>query len=156
VFAAHLNGDGQQLATITQFWQQHTKLPTIVAVQVVIASDRQQALALADTLETWQLVLNNGQRVNLGSEQQAYIFAEQAGSEIVSLERKYPTLIAGSGEEVFNTLQKLHQSYGIDEFIIDLPISDPTHRRQALTRLAASQQATRRTHQAELTTGATL
>lgn len=156
VFAAHLNGDDQQLATITQFWQQHTQQPTIVAVQVVIASDRQQAQILADTLETWQLILANGQRVNLATQQQAATFAQQAGSEIVSLERKYPTLLVGSGEEVFDTLNALHQRYAIDEFIIDLPISDPIHRLQALTRLAASQQASRRLAHVAHPTGATL
>ena len=141
VFAAHLNGDDQQLAKITDFWQQQTQRPTLVAVQVVIAANRAQADALATSLETWQLVLENGQRVNLASSQQAQTFAQQAASGIVSLERKYPTVIAGSGEEVFERLVQLHRRYQIDEFIIDLPITDPAHRQQALTRLAAARQA---------------
>ncbi|WKX26949.1 MsnO8 family LLM class oxidoreductase [Tatumella ptyseos] len=144
VFAAHLNGDDQQLAKITAFWQKQTQRPTIVAVQVVIAANHSQATALAATLETWQLVLENGQRVNLGSQQQANSFALQAQSPIVSLERKYPTLIIGSGEEVFEQLLHLHHAYQIDEFIIDLPITDPAHRQQALTRLAAARQAAHR------------
>lgn len=106
VFAAHLNGDDQQLAKVTDFWQQQTQRPTLVAVQVVIAANR-----------------------------------AQAASGIVSLERKYPTVIAGSGEEVFERLVQLHRRYQIDEFIIDLPITDPAHRQQALTRLAAARQA---------------
>lgn len=141
VFAAHLNGDDQQLAKVTDFWQQQTQRPTLVAVQVVIAANRAQADALAASLETWQLVLENGQRVNLASSQQAHTFAQQAASGIVSLERKYPTVIAGSGEEVFERLVQLHRRYQIDEFIIDLPITDPAHRQQALTRLAAARQA---------------
>ncbi|MCL9669341.1 MsnO8 family LLM class oxidoreductase [Rosenbergiella epipactidis] len=141
VFAAHLNGDDQQLAKVTDFWQQQTQRPTLVAVQVVIAANRAQADALAASLETWQLVLENGQRVNLASSQQAQTFAQQAASGIVSLERKYPTVIAGSGEEVFERLVQLHRRYQIDEFIIDLPITDPAHRQQALTRLAAARQA---------------
>ncbi|KMV70018.1 alkane 1-monooxygenase [bacteria symbiont BFo2 of Frankliniella occidentalis] len=141
VFAAHLNGDDQQLAKVTDFWQQQTQRPTLVAVQVVIAANRAQADALAASLETWQLVLENGQRVNLASSQQAQTFAQQAASGIVSLGRKYPTVIAGSGEEVFERLVQLHRRYQIDEFIIDLPITDPAHRQQALTRLAAARQA---------------
>jgi len=141
VFAAHLNGDDQQLAKVTDFWQKQTQRPTIVAVQVVIAANQSQANALAASLETWQLVLENGQRVNLASSQQAQTFAQQAASDIASLERKYPTLIVGSGEAVFEKLLQLHHHYQIDEFIIDLPIADPIHRQQALTRLAAARQA---------------
>ncbi|WP_241602711.1 MsnO8 family LLM class oxidoreductase [Rosenbergiella nectarea] len=155
VFAAHLNGDDQQLAKVADFWQQQTQRPTLVAVQVVIAGDRSQANALAASLETWQLVLENGQRVNLASSQQAHTFAKQAASGIVSLERKYPTVIAGSGDEVFDRLLQLHHRYQIDEFIIDLPITDPTHRQQALTRLAAARQAAHRVSNLSLVSGVT-
>lgn len=155
VFAAHLNGEDQQLAAITGIWQQHTQQPTLVAVQVVVAQNRAEAKQLAATLETWQLILENGQRVNLATQQQAEAFAEQAGSGISSLTRKYPTLIVGSGEEVYSELQRLHHHYAIDEFIIDLPLTDPNHRLQTLTRLAAAKQTAARSHSA-IATGAAL
>ncbi|HEY4437859.1 LLM class flavin-dependent oxidoreductase [Lelliottia wanjuensis] len=136
VFAAHLNGDVNLLREVLETWRAHSALSVTVAVQAIVAPTQAQADALAEKVEVWGVELANGQRVTVASEEQAYAFARQAGSEPLRIARRAQSLIKGTAESVLDELETLHQTWGIDEFIIDTPVADGLARTQSLRLLA--------------------
>lgn len=136
VFAAHLNGDVNLLREVLETWRTHSALSVTVAVQAIVAPTQAQADALAEKVEVWGVELANGQRVTVASEEQAYAFARQAESEPLRIARRAQSLIKGTAESVLDELETLHQTWGIDEFIIDTPVADGLARTQSLRLLA--------------------
>jgi luciferase family oxidoreductase group 1 len=136
VFAAHLNGDATLLRDVLKTWRANSALNAIVAVQAIVAPTQAQADALAEKVEVWGVELANGQRVTVASEEQAYAFARQAQSEPLRIARRAQSLIKGTAESVLAELETLHQTWGIDEFIIDTPVADGLARTQSLRLLA--------------------
>ncbi|URN97306.1 LLM class flavin-dependent oxidoreductase [Leclercia adecarboxylata] len=140
VFAAHLNGDPALLREVIGTWRALSAREVIVAVQAIVAPTQGQARALASAVEVWGVELANGQRVTVASEEQAYAFARQAGSEPLRIARRAQSLLAGTAEFVLDQLEALHQQWGIDEFIIDTPVADGPARVQSLRLLAQARQ----------------
>ncbi|EUM14382.1 luciferase [Enterobacter sp. BIDMC 29] len=136
VFAAHLNGDPELLREVVSIWRKNSAREVIVAVQAVVAPTQAEADALAQKVEVWGVELANGQRVTVASEEQAYAFARQAGSEPVRIARRAQSLLAGTAESVVDQLNALHQQWGIDEFIIDTPVAEGATRVASLRLLA--------------------
>ncbi|QFH49931.1 LLM class flavin-dependent oxidoreductase [Leclercia adecarboxylata] len=141
VFAAHLNGDPELLRDVIGTWREHSLREVIVAVQAIIAPTQAQAEALAKSVEVWGVELTNGQRVTVASEEQAYAFARQAGSEPLRIARRAQSLLVGTAESVLGQLEALHQQWGIDEFIIDTPVADGAARMQSLRLLAQARES---------------
>jgi luciferase family oxidoreductase group 1 len=139
VYAAHLNGDKTLMREVLGVWRDNSQRDTLVAVQVIVATDAQKADELASLIQIWSVELENAQRVSVGSEEQAYAFARQAGSAIKKIERREPSLLKGTAETVRAGLAALSQEFGIDEFIVDTPIADPAARFQSLRLLAGAQ-----------------
>ncbi|MBZ0059637.1 MULTISPECIES: LLM class flavin-dependent oxidoreductase [unclassified Leclercia] len=140
VFAAHLNGDPDLLREVIGTWRAHSAREVIVAVQAIVAPTQEQAESLASAVEVWGVELANGQRVTVASEEQAYAFARQAGSEPLRIARRAQSLLAGTAESVLEQLEAQHQQWGIDEFIIDTPVADGAARVQSLRLLAQARQ----------------
>lgn len=136
VFAAHLNGDVNLLQEVLKTWRANSALNAVVAVQAIVAPTQAQADALAEKVEVWGVELANGQRVTVASEEQAYAFARQAQSEPLRIARRAQSLIKGTAKSVLEELETLHQTWGIDEFIIDTPVADGLARTQSLRLLA--------------------
>ena len=141
VFAAHLNGDPELLRDVIGTWREHSLREVIVAVQAIVAPTQAQAEALAKSVEVWGVELTNGQRVTVASEEQAYDFARQAGSEPLRIARRAQSLLVGTAESVLGQLEALHQQWGIDEFIIDTPVADGAARVQSLRLLAQARES---------------
>lgn len=136
VFAAHLNGDKSLMKNVINTWHDHSQRDTLVAVQVIAAASEAEATALASQVEIWGVELENGQRVTVTSEAQAQAFARQAGSPARLIEQRANALIKGTAETVHAQLSALQQAFGIDEFIIDTPITEGTARFASLRLLA--------------------
>ncbi|HBU6167168.1 MsnO8 family LLM class oxidoreductase [Citrobacter freundii] len=136
IFAAHLNGDKALLREVLSFWQTHSDRPTIVAVQVIVADSHDTAAQLAENVQIWGVELENGQRVTVGSEEQALAFAAQAGSSPRKIARRELALLHGTAQEVMVKLNALHTQFGIDEFIIDTPVAEGHARLTSLRLLA--------------------
>jgi len=141
VFAAHLNGDPELLRDVIGTWREQSLREVIVAVQAIVAPTQAQAEALAKSVEVWGVELTNGQRVTVASEEQAYAFARQAGSEPLRIARRAQSLLVGTAESVLGQLEALHQQWGIDEFIIDTPVADGAARVQSLRLLAQARES---------------
>ncbi|CAI0793961.1 Limonene 1,2-monooxygenase [Serratia rubidaea] len=141
VFAAHLNGDAELLREVLSAWRAHGGRETLVAVPAIVAPTQDEAQRLASRVEVWGVELANGQRVSVASEEQAYAFARQAGSEPLRIARRAQSLLTGQPAAVLEQLEALHQRWGIDEFIIDTPIADGEARLRSLQLLAQAWQA---------------
>ena len=110
VFAAHLNGDPELLREVVTARRQHSVREVIVAVQVIVAPTRLRPMRWRRRLKCG---LANGQRVTVASEEQAYAFARQAGSEPVRIARRAQSLLAGTAASVLEQLNALHQQWGL-------------------------------------------
>lgn len=141
VFAAHLNGDKSLMKEVITTWQTHSQRPILVAVQVIVASSEAEATALASQVEMWGVELENGQRVTVANEAQAHAFARQAGSPARAIERRASSLLKGTASNVHAQLTTLQQEFGIDEFIIDTPITEGPARIASLHLLAQAHAA---------------
>ncbi|GDX03954.1 MsnO8 family LLM class oxidoreductase [Buttiauxella sp. A111] len=140
VYAAHLNGDKNLMRQVLTAWSSKCQRDTVVAVQVIVAADEEKAAELASQVEIWSVELENSQRVSVASVAQAHAFSRQAGSAIKRIERREPSLLKGTAQTVHAGLAALSQEFGIDEFIIDTPITDPIARLQSLRLLAGVEQ----------------
>ncbi|WP_312209893.1 LLM class flavin-dependent oxidoreductase [Pseudescherichia sp.] len=136
VFAAHLNGDKALLRDVLTAWQAHSQRSTIVAVQAIVADSDAEAQALAQEIELWGVELENGQRVTVASQEQAQAFARQAGSPAKQIARRESSALVGTAQTVLAGLNALHHAWGIDEFIIDTPITGGAARINSLRLLA--------------------
>ena len=124
------------LREVVSTWRKNSARDVIVAVQAIVAPTQAEAEALAQKVEVWGVELANGQRVTVASEEQAYAFARQAGSEPVRIARRAQSLLAGTAESVLEQLNALHEKWGIDEFIIDTPVAEGATRVASLRLLA--------------------
>lgn len=136
VFAAHLNGDRNLLRKFSDYWQQHTRRPVIVAVQAIVSEQPEHAIRQAEELQLWQVTLENGQHVTVGSEAQAESYIRQSEVAVKSVSRKETAILAGSAAEVVAQLNALHREFSVNEFIIDVPLSQPQARQETLRLLA--------------------
>ncbi|WP_093321571.1 LLM class flavin-dependent oxidoreductase [Thorsellia anophelis] len=136
VFAAHLNGDKTLLENVTKAWKANSELPTIVAVQVIVAKSTDEAKRLAKEIQLWGVELENGQKVTVATEAQAHAFVRQSGQQARSIFLRESNLLAGTAEEVHAQLTDLQTQFGIDEFIVDTPIVDAIARLRSVLLLA--------------------
>lgn len=140
VFAAHLNGDRRLLSEFSQFWKANSRQPLIIALQVIVSEEAKLAEKQAQQLQLWQVTLENGQHVTVGSEAQAETFRRQSEVPVQAINRKATTVLAGSPSQVLADLNALHQQFAIDEFMLDIPLTDPQARQETLRLLASEKQ----------------
>lgn len=140
VFAAHLNGDRGLLSEFSQFWKANSRQPLIIALQVIVSEEAKHAEKQAQQLQLWQVTLENGQHVTVGSEAQAETFRRQSDVPVQAINRKPTAVLAGSPSQVLAELDALHQQFAIDEFMLDIPLTDPQARQETLRLLAREKQ----------------
>ncbi|NIF22378.1 MsnO8 family LLM class oxidoreductase [Candidatus Pantoea multigeneris] len=136
VFAAHLNGDRTLLENTLNTYHQLSGKRALVAVQVVVAESPAEADLLVDGLRHFHVKVAGGQGVNVGSIEQAERYVRQGGFTDYVIEPRTPSLLKGTAAQVHAQLEALHNNFGIDEFVIDTPISDPLAREKSLQLLA--------------------
>lgn len=135
-YAGHFNGDPANIEASIRTYQQATGKVPLLALYAFAASSREQAEQLVGELKLFKVTLPDGQSVNVPSREAAAEFARQAGSAEYSVEEKRPHVIAGTGDDVRQALDELHQRYGIEEFIIDIPVPQFALRKASVTLLA--------------------
>ncbi|KRE20545.1 alkane 1-monooxygenase [Bosea sp. Root483D1] len=137
VFAGQLNGDPKALEAALDAHAKAgaTELP-LLGVAALAAATAEEARALTDQLRVVRVTLDNGQSVNLGSEEQAAEFARQAGAASHTIEIRRPSILAGTAEDVRRELDALSARFGIAEFVIDTPAAATAQRLASITLLA--------------------
>ncbi|NRP22454.1 Limonene 1,2-monooxygenase [Ensifer adhaerens] len=122
VFAAHLNGDPENLERTVAAYERATGGGRpILAVAALAAESEERARERVAGLRIFKVFLGNGQSVNVGSEEQAAEFARQAGVSDYRVEEKSPSVLHGTPRQVRQELDALHRRYGVKEFVIDTP-----------------------------------
>ncbi|PLR30461.1 MsnO8 family LLM class oxidoreductase [Chimaeribacter arupi] len=138
VFAAHLNGSESDLAQALDAYHVNSGGGrALVAVQAIAAASPAEAALLAADLQHYRVTSPQGQSVTVGSVEQAEAFVRQAGLTDYQIEPRQSATLKGTAAQVHAQLSSLQHRYGIDEFIIDTPISDADARMASLELLAA-------------------
>lgn len=137
VFAGQLNGDPKALEAALDAHAKAgaTELP-LLGVAALAAATAEEARALTDQLRVVRVTLDNGQSVNLGSEEQAAEFARQAGAASYTTEIRRPSILSGTADDVRRELDGLSARFGIAEFVIDTPAAATAQRLASITLLA--------------------
>lgn len=137
VFAGQLNGDPKALeAAIDAYAKAGATEPPLLGLAALAAATAEEARALTEPLRVVRLTLDNGQSVNLGSEDQAAEFARQAGAASYTTEIRRPSILAGTAEDVRRGFDALSARFGIAEFVIDTPAAATAQRLASITLLA--------------------
>lgn len=137
VFAGQLNGDPKALeAAIGAYARAGATDQPLLGIAALAAATAEEARALTEPLRVVRLTLDNGQSVNLGSEEQAAEFARQSGAASYTTEIRRPSILAGTAEDVRRKLDALSARFGIAEFVIDTPAAATAQRLASITLLA--------------------
>ncbi|PLR39537.1 alkane 1-monooxygenase [Chimaeribacter californicus] len=140
VFAAHLNGSETDLAQALEAYRVNSGgQRALVAVQAIAAASPAEAALLAADLQHYRVSSPQGQSVTVGSVEQAEAYVRQAGISDYQIEPRHSATLKGTAAQVHAQLSSLQKRYGIEEFIIDTPISDAAARLTSLELLAAHQ-----------------
>lgn len=140
VFAAHLNGDKQELERALTAYRTYSKgQSALLAVQAIVADTAAEADVLAADLQHFRVHVDNGQSVTVGNLAQAEAFIRQSGAKQHRIESREAAVIKGTAAQVHAQLDELHQRFGVEEFIIDTPISAGVPRLKSLQLLATHQ-----------------
>lgn len=110
--------------------------PPILAVAAHAAPSREEAVA-ASSYRIFNVRLTDGRAVNLGSLEQVEEFVRQSGVPAAQVEERQPQVIAGTPEDVHRQLGELARRHGVEEFVIDSPVTTRTERLRSLELIAA-------------------
>jgi len=143
VFAAHLNADADTIARSLELY--HQQLPArraILAVPVIVAKTSEEADKLAGDRQQYRVTADNGQKVTVGSIEQAEAYIRQSNATSHKIEERQSSIIKGTAEQVHAQLAALQQQYGVEEFVIDTPLADHQARLTSFELLANWQLST--------------
>jgi len=139
-YAGHFNGDPVNLARSIEAYRAETGRAPLLALFAFAAQTHEKAAELVGALRSFRVHLPTGQSVNLPSLEAAAEFARQAGVSDYRTEERRPHVIAGTGEEVRDALDALSEQYGIEEFVIDIPVAGFAERHASVELLARARE----------------
>ncbi|ANB72428.1 alkane 1-monooxygenase [Paraburkholderia phytofirmans OLGA172] len=142
-YAGHFNGDEANIERSLDAYRSVTGRPPLLALYAFAAQSRAEAQRQIGTLRIFKLQLATGQSVNLPSPEAAAEFARQTGVTHYRVDELHPHVVAGTAEEVRRELDALHERFGIEEFVIDSPITDYAQRLASVEALAGAEQTVR-------------
>lgn len=137
-YAGHHDGNPQAVARALDTYAVATGRKPSLALAAIIAPTRAEAEAQGAEHRIFKVTLADGHAVNLPNEEAAAEYARQAGGQPYSVEERRPSVLIGTGAEVRAELDALHQSFGVTEFILDIPTADRAQRLAAIELLAAA------------------
>ncbi|AVQ80432.1 MULTISPECIES: LLM class flavin-dependent oxidoreductase [unclassified Variovorax] len=140
VYAGHFNGDPVNLAQSVEAYRERAGRAPLLALFAFAAETHEEAARLVGALRSFRVHLPTGQTVNLPSLEAAAEFARQAGVSDYRTEERRPHVIAGTGEEVRDALDALSERFGIEEFVIDIPVADFAARHASVELLARARE----------------
>jgi luciferase family oxidoreductase group 1 len=143
-YAGHFNGDPEALARSVDVYREVTGRAPLLALYAFAADTAEAAAAAVGALRLIRLTLPHpvtgdwatGQQVNLPSLQAAAEFARQAGAADYRTEERRPHVVSGTGAQVRAALRTLQQRWGIEEFVIDIPVPGFAERQRAVELLS--------------------
>lgn len=128
VFARFINSDDTVLEEAARIYQSRYPDGSFkVAVSTIAAPTQQEAELLSADQKIVKVHLHSGRSVTVQTKEQAVLFGEQSGVAY-KIEEHNANIIAGTPTYVKEVLNKMHQKYGVDEFILHTPILKETER----------------------------
>ncbi|AVA23782.1 MsnO8 family LLM class oxidoreductase [Rhizobium sp. NXC24] len=141
VYAGHIHGDDEAISQSLSAYRQAGGKTALLAISVVTAQTASLAESLLGDTRRFRLEIKDGQGVNVGSREQALEYVRQAGATDYRIEERSPRVIRGAPADVHGELHRLHRRFGIDEFVIDCPLSEGAHRLKTIELLASARDA---------------
>ncbi|MER9048112.1 LLM class flavin-dependent oxidoreductase [Mesorhizobium sp. M0923] len=140
-FAAHLNGDLAKVQSAFEVYEKSTGRVPLLALFAFVAETTEAAERQVSELRVFKVHLATGQSVNLPSLEAAAEFARQAGVSEYRVEENRPSVIAGTPDHVRRELDRLHQRFGVKEFVIDTPVAGYAERLASIELLVGAYQS---------------
>ncbi|WP_144113980.1 LLM class flavin-dependent oxidoreductase [Paraburkholderia sp. BCC1886] len=137
VYAAHINAAAENIQQSLDRYRSASggRVP-LLAISVVVAPTRAEAVKLAEGFRRFRVQVGDGPAVNVGSLEQVEEFVRQSGGGAHRVEEREAHIVHGTRDEVLRELGELQQRYGVEEFIVDTPISAAAPRIASLRLLA--------------------
>jgi luciferase family oxidoreductase group 1 len=135
-YAGHFNGDPANIERSFEIYRSATGRNPSLALNAFAAPSAARAREAVSHVRVFKLHLADGQRVNVVSLEQAAEFARQAGISDYTTQETPPHVIAGTPDQVHAELDELSRRFGVEEFIIDMPVADPAARLESVELLA--------------------
>nr|WKF55902.1 Limonene 1,2-monooxygenase [Paraburkholderia busanensis] len=135
-YAGHLNGDEANIERSLDTYRNATGRSPLLAVYAFAAQSKEAAQHHVGALRVFKVRLATGQSVNLSSVELAAEFARQMGVTDYRLDELRPHVITGTADDVHAEFETLHERYGIEEFVIDIPVVDYALRLASVEALA--------------------
>jgi luciferase family oxidoreductase group 1 len=139
-YAGHFNGDEANIERSLEAYRNVTGRTPLLALYAFAAQSRDEAQRQVGALRIFKLQLATGQSVNLPSPEAAAEFARQTGVTDYRVDELHPHVIAGTADDVRQQLDALHERFGIEEFVLDIPITDYAKRLASVEALASAEQ----------------
>jgi len=136
VFAGQFNGDPDLIERAFAAYADLTELRPLLAVAAFVAPTQALAEQKVANLRVFKVRLRGRPSVNLGSPEQAAEYARQAGAEDYEVTETQPKILAGTPGHVRRELDRLHERFGVGEFIIDTPVAGEADRFRSIELLA--------------------
>ncbi|MGY2046860.1 MsnO8 family LLM class oxidoreductase [Methylobacterium sp. JK268] len=138
VYAAHINGDEAAIAAAVAAFREAGGRRVLLAVTVVTAETDALAAALGADPRRFRVEVEDGPAVNVGSREQALAYVRQLGAPRYRIEERGALLIRGAPARVRAALERLHRAFGIDEFVVECPLTEGAQRLRTIELLAAA------------------
>ena len=122
-YAGHFNGDPAQIERTFAAYQPASGRRPQLALFAVAAATRERAAELAGEIRLFTLHLGEGRRINLPTREAIANFVAEAGVTDYSVEEKRPQVIADTPDRIRAELDALSARFGVEEFVIDNPVS---------------------------------
>ncbi|MFM0305655.1 LLM class flavin-dependent oxidoreductase [Paraburkholderia sediminicola] len=142
-YAGHFNRDEANLERSIDAYRKATGRTPLLALYAFAAESKAEAERQVPPLRIFKLQLATGQSVNLPSPEAAAEFARQTGVADYRIEELHPHLLTGTADDVRQQLDALHERFGIEEFVIDIPVADYAARLASVEALAAVEHTAR-------------
>ncbi|RDJ22415.1 LLM class flavin-dependent oxidoreductase [Bosea caraganae] len=138
VYPGHIHGDATAIAEAISTYRDAGGRSALLAVSIVTAETEAEANRLAGDSRRFRVEVENAQSVNVGSREQALEYVRQVGASRYRIEERTALVIRGTPARVHAELDRLHRTFGIDEFIVDCPETEGSQRLKTIELLAAA------------------
>lgn len=137
-FANFFNGDDEELKQAIKVYKDNNPAAYFILSLLVIAAETtEEAEALVPKQQLFKVTLESGRSVRVKNEEDAHSYGKQSGEEY-KIEEIKNNYIAGTPAYVKEKLDELHEKYGVDEFVLHIPIPDIEKREKAFELLKPS------------------
>jgi luciferase family oxidoreductase group 1 len=139
-YAGHFNGDAESLARTLETYRRLSGRPAILALHAFAAETREKAEQSVSPVRLYRLHLPDGRKLNVPTIEAVTEYARQAGLNLsdIRTEELRPLVLAGTPDHVRSELDALAKTHGVNEIMLDSPVTDFAGRLASIELLAGA------------------